>query len=117
MASSRVWFGWALDDETADFFLRDGQRVFSYANKWDFVAYGAGVLASIGAGITLPLMNVVFGALDPARLILSALAVADLSAGQFVDEFSDFANLANMDRQDFEDTIDTLSCVLLNGRS
>lgn len=37
------------------------QRVFQYATKWDFFAYAAGILASIGAGITLPLMNVVFG--------------------------------------------------------
>lgn len=37
------------------------QRVFKYATAWDFVAYGAGIIASIGAGVTLPLMNVVFG--------------------------------------------------------
>ncbi|GAO13856.1 hypothetical protein UVI_02004260 [Ustilaginoidea virens] len=37
------------------------KRVFKYASKWDFLAYAAGVVASIGAGITLPLINVVFG--------------------------------------------------------
>jgi hypothetical protein len=37
------------------------QRVFSYASKWDFLAYGVGVIASIGAGVTLPMMNIVFG--------------------------------------------------------
>lgn len=41
--------------------INASQRVFQYATKWDFFAYAAGILASIGAGITLPLMNVVFG--------------------------------------------------------
>ncbi|GJN68722.1 ABC transporter bea3 [Purpureocillium lilacinum] len=49
----------ARPERTASF--NDYLRVFRYANKWDFVAYAAGSLASIGAGITLPLMNVVFG--------------------------------------------------------
>ncbi|KAH7123177.1 P-loop containing nucleoside triphosphate hydrolase protein [Dactylonectria macrodidyma] len=38
-------------------------RIFSYATKWDIFAYIAAVFASIGAGITLPLMNIVFGRL------------------------------------------------------
>ncbi|EAQ93388.1 hypothetical protein CHGG_01623 [Chaetomium globosum CBS 148.51] len=42
----------------ADYF-----RVFTYAKKWDFVLMAAAALASIGAGTTLPLMNVVFGRL------------------------------------------------------
>ncbi|KAK3310165.1 P-loop containing nucleoside triphosphate hydrolase protein [Chaetomium strumarium] len=42
----------------ADYF-----RVFSYATRWDFVLMAAAALASIGAGTTLPLMNVVFGRL------------------------------------------------------
>ncbi|PNY28035.1 Multidrug resistance protein 1B, partial [Tolypocladium capitatum] len=46
---------------TASF--RDYLRVFSYATKWDFLAYAAGVPASVGAGITLPLSNIVFGKL------------------------------------------------------
>lgn len=41
--------------------INASQRVFQYATKWDYFAYAAGILASIGAGITLPLMNVVFG--------------------------------------------------------
>lgn len=41
------------------------QRVFKYASKWDFVAYALGSLASVGAGITLPLLNVVFGTILP----------------------------------------------------
>ncbi|KAK3906663.1 P-loop containing nucleoside triphosphate hydrolase protein [Staphylotrichum tortipilum] len=42
----------------ADYF-----RVFTYANKWDFVLMAAAALASIGAGTTMPLMNIVFGRL------------------------------------------------------
>ncbi|KAH6634310.1 P-loop containing nucleoside triphosphate hydrolase protein [Chaetomium sp. MPI-SDFR-AT-0129] len=38
-------------------------RVFTYATKWDFLMMVAAALASIGAGTTLPLMNVVFGGL------------------------------------------------------
>jgi ABC-type multidrug transport system fused ATPase/permease subunit len=42
----------------ADYF-----RVFGYATKWDFVLMAAAVIASLGAGTTMPLMNVVFGRL------------------------------------------------------
>jgi hypothetical protein len=43
--------------DDADF----SQRIFSYANKWDFAAYAAGILAAVGAGVTMPLMTVIFG--------------------------------------------------------
>lgn len=43
------------------------QRVFKYASKWDFAAYALGSLASIGAGITLPLLNVVFGTIPQSQ--------------------------------------------------
>ncbi|KAM0434503.1 hypothetical protein ACHAPT_003599 [Fusarium lateritium] len=46
-------------ERTATF--KDYTRVFTYATKWDFLAYAAGIVASIGAGVTLPLLNVVFG--------------------------------------------------------
>ncbi|KAH7170587.1 P-loop containing nucleoside triphosphate hydrolase protein [Dactylonectria macrodidyma] len=49
----------ARPERTATF--QDYLRVFRYATKWDMVAYVAGIVASIGAGVTLPLMNVVFG--------------------------------------------------------
>lgn len=52
--------------------ISDYLRVFSYATKWDFLVYTIASVASIGAGITLPLMNVVFGQL----------------AGQFTDYYS-----------------------------
>nr|UMZ45324.1 hypothetical protein [Paramyrothecium sp.] len=51
--------------------LKDYIRVFSYATKWDLVIYVFASVASIGAGTTLPLMNVVIGRL----------------AGQFADYF------------------------------
>ncbi|KAK2930929.1 AAA ATPase domain [Fusarium oxysporum f. sp. vasinfectum] len=43
--------------------VADYIRVFSYATKWDFFIYALASFASIGAGITMPLMNVIFGQL------------------------------------------------------
>jgi ATP-binding cassette subfamily B (MDR/TAP) protein 1 len=43
--------------------FKDYLRVFTYANNFDYALMLAGAVASIGAGITLPLMNVVFGKL------------------------------------------------------
>ncbi|ROV99983.1 hypothetical protein VMCG_06178 [Cytospora schulzeri] len=42
----------------ADYF-----RVFTYAKKWDFALMAAGAVASIGSGVTVPLINVIFGRL------------------------------------------------------
>ncbi|PTB81606.1 P-loop containing nucleoside triphosphate hydrolase protein [Trichoderma longibrachiatum ATCC 18648] len=69
--------------------FQDYLRVFQYATKWDFFAYAAGVLASIGAGITLPLMNVVFG--------------------NFVGDISDFTNAASQSQEGFRKRADQLS--------
>ncbi|KAM4054808.1 ABC transporter [Hirsutella rhossiliensis] len=74
-------------ERTATF--QDYLRVFSYAKPWDFVAYAAGVLASIGAGITLPLMNVVFG--------------------KFVGNFTAFAPQTEADRDHFRAMLSQLS--------
>lgn len=41
----------------------DYLRVFTYATKWDFVAYAVASVSSIGAGVALPLMIVIFGQL------------------------------------------------------
>ncbi|KAH7027485.1 P-loop containing nucleoside triphosphate hydrolase protein [Microdochium trichocladiopsis] len=41
----------------------DYLRIFSYAKPWDFPLMIVAALAAMGAGTTLPLMNVVFGAL------------------------------------------------------
>ncbi|KAI1474051.1 P-loop containing nucleoside triphosphate hydrolase protein [Daldinia eschscholtzii] len=38
-------------------------RIFKYATFWDFILMVAAALAAAGSGVTLPLMNVVFGAL------------------------------------------------------
>jgi ATP-binding cassette subfamily B (MDR/TAP) protein 1 len=43
--------------------LSDYLRIFSYASKWDFCVYMIAALASLGAGVTMPLMNVVLGQL------------------------------------------------------
>jgi len=43
--------------------FKDYLRVFTYATKWDYVLMAGAGIASIGAGITLPLMNVLFGRL------------------------------------------------------
>ncbi|KPM39347.1 Multidrug resistance protein 1A [Neonectria ditissima] len=72
----------------------DYLRVFSYATKWDFCVYAIASFASIGAGITLPLMNVVFGKL----------------VGQFTDFGKDSSS---MSRQDFEDLLDRQALYIL----
>lgn len=46
---------------TRDPGFHDYIRVFSYARKWDILLMVAAALASIGAGITMPLMTTVFG--------------------------------------------------------
>lgn len=38
-------------------------RIFTYATRWDLCVYAIAVVASIGAGVTMPLMNVIFGQL------------------------------------------------------
>ncbi|KAF4782189.1 ABC transporter transmembrane region [Colletotrichum scovillei] len=43
--------------------FKDYLRVFTYATKWDIFAYFAAGIASIAAGTTLPLMNIIFGQL------------------------------------------------------
>jgi ATP-binding cassette subfamily B (MDR/TAP) protein 1 len=64
--------------KTSDFL-----RIFSYATRRDLCIYTIASLASIGAGITLPLMNVVFGQL----------------AGQFTDYYNEASVLT---RDDFD---------------
>lgn len=43
--------------------FKDYLRVFTYATKWDYLLMAGAAVASIGAGVTMPLMNVVFGRL------------------------------------------------------
>ncbi|KAE9373087.1 P-loop containing nucleoside triphosphate hydrolase protein [Stipitochalara longipes BDJ] len=61
----------------------DYLRVFSYATKWDFCIYIAASAASVGAGVTMPLMNVIFGQL----------------VGQFTDHFKDSSTASSDDFQ------------------
>ncbi|RSL63263.1 hypothetical protein CEP54_005308 [Fusarium duplospermum] len=58
--------------------ISDYLRVFTYATKWDFCVYAIASVASIGAGITMPLMNIVFGQL----------------VGQFTDYFKDSSTMS-----------------------
>ncbi|KAI5865922.1 P-loop containing nucleoside triphosphate hydrolase protein [Durotheca rogersii] len=61
----------------------DYLRVFKYATKWDFCGYVVASAASLGAGVTMPLMNVVFG--------------------QLVGEFTDyFRGTTAISRDDFD---------------
>ncbi|KAM0329088.1 hypothetical protein ACHAPQ_006838 [Fusarium lateritium] len=63
--------------------VADYIRVFSYATKWDFFIYVLASVASIGAGITMPLMNIIFG--------------------QLVDQFTDyFKDVSSMSEGDFQ---------------
>ncbi|KAK1997115.1 P-loop containing nucleoside triphosphate hydrolase protein [Colletotrichum falcatum] len=74
--------------------LKDYFRIFSYATKWDIVVYLFASVASIGAGTTLPLMNIVFGSL----------------AGQFTTYFM---SPPRMTRPEFEDLLDQLALYIL----
>ncbi|KAK2022949.1 ABC transporter [Colletotrichum zoysiae] len=58
--------------------LADYLRVFTYATKWDFCVYVIASAASVAAGVTLPLMNIIFGQL----------------VGQFTSYFSDGATMS-----------------------
>lgn len=42
---------------------KDFLRIFTYATRWDYLLMAAGIFASVGAGVTMPIMNVVFGRL------------------------------------------------------
>ncbi|RSL43086.1 hypothetical protein CEP54_015234 [Fusarium duplospermum] len=67
--------------------VKDYIRVFTYATKWDLVVYVVASVASIGAGTTLPLMNIIFGQL----------------VGQFTDYFQDPPPIT---RHEFEKLLD-----------
>jgi ABC-type multidrug transport system fused ATPase/permease subunit len=66
--------------------IKDFLRIFSYATKWDYVLMVTATLASIGAGITMPLMNVVFG-----RLVNNFTSFTGPGAAS-IDEFRDVLN-------------------------
>lgn len=64
-------------------------RVFTYATKWDYVLMLAAGIASIGAGTTMPLMNIVFGRL--------------------VGDFNDYFTPNAQSKADFLDQIDRMA--------
>ncbi|RGP67760.1 hypothetical protein FSPOR_5950 [Fusarium sporotrichioides] len=67
--------------------VSDYLRVFNYATKWDFFIYALASVASIGAGITIPLMNIIFG--------------------QLVDQFTEFSQPgAGISTGGFRDILD-----------
>ncbi|KAF5627283.1 multidrug resistance [Fusarium tjaetaba] len=73
--------------------FQDYMRVFKYASKWDLLAYTVGVIASIGVGITLPLLNIVFG--------------------QFASKFSDYAGTETLPGDEFRSKLSDLCLYLL----
>lgn len=60
-------------------------RIFTYATKWDFCIYGIASLASIGAGITMPLMNIIFGQLVGQFTDYSGTGSSDTNFSQILD--------------------------------
>lgn len=74
--------------------ISDYIRLFSYATKWDFCIYVVAALASMGAGVTLPLMNIVFGQL----------------VGQFSNFFDDSGG---MTRGDFEGILNRQALIIM----
>ncbi|KAI1389238.1 P-loop containing nucleoside triphosphate hydrolase protein [Hypoxylon trugodes] len=58
--------------------ISDYLRIFTYATKWDFCVYAIAAVASIGAGVAMPLMNIIFGQL----------------VGQFTNYFKDATTIS-----------------------
>ncbi|KAK8099734.1 uncharacterized protein PG998_012975 [Apiospora kogelbergensis] len=63
--------------------LADYLRIFSYATRWDVCVYTVGALSSIAAGITLPLMNILFGQLAAQFAQHAAPSSSPSSAADF----------------------------------
>ncbi|KAK2058571.1 P-loop containing nucleoside triphosphate hydrolase protein [Colletotrichum caudatum] len=74
--------------------VKDFVRIFSYATRLDIVIYILASVASIGAGTTMPLMNIVFGSL----------------AGQFTNYFME---PPRMTRPEFEAVLDQLALFIM----
>ncbi|KAK8055144.1 P-loop containing nucleoside triphosphate hydrolase protein [Apiospora rasikravindrae] len=62
-------------------------RIFTYARKWDYPLMVMGALAAIGTGVTMPLMNVIFG-----RLVGSFNSYFTPGAAQPQSEFEKTVN-------------------------
>ncbi|RYP09128.1 hypothetical protein DL765_008553 [Monosporascus sp. GIB2] len=75
-------------------------RIFKYAKRWDIPLMLLAALAAMGAGVTLPLMNVVFGAL----------------VGSFADYFSERPTLTQAEFQAQCDRLSLYLFILFIGR-
>ncbi|OAA73276.1 ABC transporter, transmembrane domain, type 1 [Cordyceps fumosorosea ARSEF 2679] len=73
--------------------FQDYVRLFHYANNWDFLAYAAGTAAAIGSGITIPLLNIVFG--------------------KFATKFSAYAGTQTLEKGQFQGELNQLSLYML----
>jgi ABC-type microcin C transport system permease subunit YejE len=73
--------------------FKDYLRIFSYAKKWDILLIVIGTTASVGAGITMPLMNVILGRL--------------------VGSFNGYFGSEEEIRQAFDDNLNRLSLYML----
>ncbi|KAK7951026.1 ABC transporter BEA3 [Apiospora aurea] len=67
--------------------FNDYIRIFTYARKWDFPLMVMGALAAIGTGVTMPLMNVIFG-----RLVGSFNSYFTPGAAQSRSDFEKIVN-------------------------
>ncbi|OAA37301.1 ABC transporter, transmembrane domain, type 1 [Beauveria brongniartii RCEF 3172] len=74
-------------------FPSSSQRLFKYANSWDFLAYAAGTAAAISSGVTVPLLNVVFG--------------------KFATQFSAYAGTQTLEKGQFQGELNKLSLYML----
>ncbi|KAK9425140.1 putative Leptomycin B resistance protein pmd1 [Seiridium unicorne] len=63
--------------------LSDYIRIFSYAKQWDYPLMALAGFASIAAGVTMPLMNVVFGALTTNFVAYFSADGGGVSQAQF----------------------------------
>ncbi|KAM3487206.1 hypothetical protein MY3957_009508 [Beauveria namnaoensis] len=73
--------------------FQDYLRLFKYANNWDFLAYAAGTAAAISSGVTVPLLNVVFG--------------------KFATQFSAYAGTQTLEKGQFQGELNKLSLYML----
>ncbi|KAK6857286.1 P-loop containing nucleoside triphosphate hydrolase protein [Apiospora arundinis] len=68
--------------------VADYLRIFSYATRWDICVYVLGAVSSLAAGVTLPLMNILFG-----QLASQFTQHASSSSTSSLPATSDFENL------------------------
>lgn len=62
--------------------LADYLRIFTYATRWDVCVYIIGALSSLAAGVTMPLVNILFGQLA-SQFTQHASPTSSMSAEDF----------------------------------